>query len=85
MWRCSDESDHGKDPWHEAGSVQQGTQQDGVDARHEAPSERERPVVGRDVRRADGDQRGRIGSGRCAQVLVQGHEVLVVARYGAGK
>ena len=38
---CSDECDRGKDPWHEAGSVQQRAQQDGVDARHEALSERD--------------------------------------------
>ena len=72
--RGSDESDHGDDAGHEPGPVQQGAQQQRVDARHEALSEQERPVVDRDVRRAGGDQRGRICPGRSAQVLAQGHQ-----------
>ena len=38
------ESDHGNDARHEPGLVQQGTEQQCVDARHEALSELERPV-----------------------------------------
>jgi hypothetical protein len=56
----SDESEHGNDAGHEPGPVQQGAQQQCVDARHEALREQERPVVDRDVRSAGGDKRGRI-------------------------
>ena len=71
---ASDESHHGNDAGHEAGPVHQGAQQQRVDARHEALAEQERPVVDRDVRRAGGDQGDRIGSGRSAQILSQGHQ-----------
>ena len=70
----SDESERGNDAGHEPGPVQQGAQQQCVNARHEALAEQERPVVDRDVRRGGGDERGRICSGRSAQVLSQGHE-----------
>jgi len=63
MQRSPDESDDGKGTRHEAGSEHQRAQQEGVDAGHEALTERERPVVGRDVRRTEGDQRGSLCSG----------------------
>ena len=71
---ASDESQRGNDPGHQPGPVHQRAQQQRVDARHEGLAEQERPLVDRDVRRAGGDQRGRIGSGRSAQVLPQGHQ-----------
>ena len=72
--RGADEPDHGNDAGHEPGAVHQGAQQQCVEGRHEALREQERPVVDRDVRRAGGDQRGRVCSGRSAQVLPQGHQ-----------
>ena len=66
--------EHGNDAGHEPGAVHQGAQQQGVDGWHEALPEQERPVVDRDVRRAGGDERGRIRSGRSTQVLSQGHQ-----------
>src|SRR5689334_14912002 len=70
----SDEPDDRDDPRHEPGPVHQGAEQQGVDARHEGLPEQHRPVVDRDVRRASRDERGRIGTGRSAQVVPQGHQ-----------
>ena len=64
----SDESEHGKNPRHQARLVQQEAQQQGVHGRHEALCEEEDPVI-QDGQRLAGDQRICSGSG-----LPQGHD-----------
>ncbi len=68
-----DEPQHGHAPWHESGAVHQVAQNQPVpDADDEAGSEQERPIMERDQRLADRDERGGIRAR--SSLLAQRHD-----------
>jgi hypothetical protein len=62
---AGDEPQHGHAPWHQAGAVHQVAQDQPVaDAHHEAGPEQERPIMERDERLADREERAGVRA-RC--------------------
>jgi hypothetical protein len=73
--RAADEPQYGQAARHEAGAIHQVAEQDPIAERsQEARPEQKCPVMDRNQRTPDGNERISIGAGGPREILAQGHD-----------